>query len=110
MYQVSTTTYNIHSTIFLSLLCHLEVLYVCAKRYYLDKNMAAALESVPEDENFKEHSKWWIEVYETNYQFNKRIPVYGQMTIGELIFNLVKEFGECPLLDFTLFFREIEIP
>ena len=84
----------IQSTIFLSLLYHPG--FVCTKRtYYLDKNMAAALESVPEDEAFEEHSKWWIEIYETNYQFDKRIPVYGQMTIGELIFNLVKEFGEC---------------
>ena len=56
--------------------------------------MAAALESVPENEVFKENSEWWIEVYETNYQFNKRIPVYGQMTIGEMIFHLVKEFGK----------------
>jgi len=63
--------------------------------------MAAALESVPENEVFKENSEWWIEVYETNYQFNKRIPVYGQMTIGEMIFHLVKEFGKStPILDF----------
>ena len=56
--------------------------------------MAASLDSISEDQPLKEYSDWWIEVHETNYQFQKKLPVYGQMTLGELIFLLVKEIGK----------------
>ena len=56
--------------------------------------MAASLDSISEDQPLKEYSDWWIEVRETNYQFQKKLPVYGQMTLGELIFLLVKEIGK----------------
>ena len=38
--------------------------------------------------------RWQIEIHETNYQFNKLLPVKGDMTIGQLIFAIVKEIGK----------------
>ena len=69
-------------------------IYLNLSRALFDKkNMAAALESVPENEPIKDGSKW-IEVYETNYKFHKKLPVHGQMEVGQLIFLMVKEMGK----------------
>jgi hypothetical protein len=37
---------------------------------------------------------WNIQVHETNYHFEKRFPVLGDLSIGQLIVLVVKEIGK----------------
>ena len=41
---------------------------------------------------------WFIEVHETNYDFNKRFPVLGHISVGQLIVLVVKEIGKSLML------------
>ena len=44
-----------------------------------------------------------LEVYETNYHFEKRFAVHGYNTVGQLILFIVQEIGKS-LLFLSIFF------
>ena len=54
-------------------------------------------EELPRDAGFI------LEVYETNYHFEKRFAVHGYNTVGELILFIVQEIGESLFFLFSFF-------
>ena len=54
-------------------------------------------DEVPKDNGFI------LEVYETNYHFEKRFAVHGYNTVGQLILFIVQEIGKS-LFSFNLLF------
>jgi len=46
------------------------------------------------EESELQDNGYYIEVYETNYRFNKRFAVHETNSVGQLILMIVKEIGK----------------